>query len=303
MPIPDFQTVMRPLLDCYSNGAPQRILDVEDELGRQFGLSDEELAEMLPSGRQQKFKNRVRWAATYLKNAGALERTERGVYRITQRGTDLLAANPDSINVSILRQFEEFRSFHAGSGDGGASLAAVEAAHEPTITPEEQIAEAHGALRSALIVDLQERISSLTPAAFEQLVLDVLAAMGYGASGAGLRVGGPGDAGIDGVIKEDRLGLDVIYVQAKKWADSVQRPAVQGFVGALQGARATKGIMFTASSFTRGAEEYAATVSPRVILVDGRTLAELMIDHDVGVSTREVFRVKRVDSDYFGDDV
>jgi restriction system protein len=253
---------------------------------------------MLPSGKQQKFKNRVRWAATYLKNAGALDRAERGIYRITARGTDLLAQNPVSIDVGTLKQFDEFRAFHTGTSDAVAPSSPSVIAE--ATTPEEQIIAASEALRQALIVELRERIAALTAAEFEQLVLDVLRAMGYGASGTGLRTGGPGDAGIDGVIEEDRLGLDVIYVQAKRWVDPVQRPAVQGFVGALQGARATKGIMFASSSFTSGATEYAATVSPRVILVDGARLAALMVDHDVGVSTRDVYRVKHLDSDYFG---
>ncbi len=177
---------------------------------------------MLPSGKHQKFKNRVRWAATYLKNAGAIDRTERGVYRITERGAGLLSANPVSISVATLNQFDEFRTFHAGGGEGTSK--SVVAVAEPAATPEESMAVAHAALRHALVADLQERIAAMTPAAFEQLVLDVLSAMGYGASGAGLRTGGPGDAGIDGVIKEDRLGLDLIYVQAKKWVDPVPRP-------------------------------------------------------------------------------
>jgi restriction system protein len=297
--IPDFQTIMRPLLQAYADGLPKRIAEAEVELGESFGLTPDELAELLPSGKQQKFKNRVRWSATYLKNAGALERLERGLYRISQRGRDLLEANPASINIATLNQFEEFRAFHSGSG--GNETPGLTTGEEPA-TPEEQIASAASALRQALIADLRDRIAAMTPVGFELLVLDVLAAMGYGASGSQLRTGGSGDAGIDGVIEEDRLGLDVIYVQAKKWTDPVQRPAVQGFVGALQGARATKGIMFTSSSFSRGAEEYAANVSPRVILVDGQRLAALMIDHDVGVSTREVLRIKNVDSDYFGDE-
>ena len=241
---------------------------------------------------------------TYLHHAGAMERTGRGIYCITPRGIDLLASHPSSINVAALKQFEEFRSFHAGgTGAGTPVLEGDPNLVDDVMTPEEQIAAAHVALRLALIAELRERITALTPAGFEQLVLDVLAAMGYGASGSGLRTGGSGDAGIDGVIEEDHLGLNVIYIQAKRWADTVHRPAVQGFVGALQGARATKGIMFTSSSFSQGAEEYAATVSPRVILVDGQRLASLMIDHDVGVSTREVMRVKIVDSDYFSEDL
>jgi restriction system protein len=298
MAIPDFQTVMRPLLVAYSAGEARRIIDAEADVADAFALSDAELAEMLPSGRQQKFKNRVRWAATYLKNAGALERTARGVYRITDRGQQLLEANPTAVGVATLNQFEEFRAFHSGSGTR-ASATTVDLPE--TSTPEEQIEEASTALRQAVIAELRERIAAMTPADFEQLVLDVLGAMGYGVE-AGVRTGRSGDAGIDGVIDEDKLGLDRIYVQAKKWADTVHRPVVHGFVGALTGARASKGIMFTSSTFSAGAQEYAAGVSPRVILVDGARLAALMIDFDVGVTTREVFRVKQVDSDYFAQD-
>jgi restriction system protein len=171
-------------------------------------------------------------------------------------------------------------------------------------TPEERIDLAYQELRQALIAELRDRISTVSPTAFEDLVLDVLHAMGYGdgTEHSRLRTGASGDAGIDGVIREDRLGLDVVYVQAKRWEATVGRPVLQGFVGALQGARATKGIIFTASNFSREAEAYAASVSPRVVLVDGESLAALMIDHNVGVSDREKYAVKRVDSDYFGDD-
>jgi restriction system protein len=307
MAVPDFQTVMRPLLEEYTAGGERRIADVRAALGAKFGLTEEELAERLPSGLAKTFDNRVGWAATYLYRTGLLARPRRSVYAITDRGREVLTTNPDRIDLGVLSQFPEFQEFRKARGrrkwrapDSGAD--AVEA---DSATPEEQIEAAHQELREALIGEIQERIAAMSPTAFEDLVLDVLYAMGYGdgTEHSRLRTGASGDAGIDGVIREDRLGLDVVYVQAKRWEATVGRPVVQGFVGALQGARASKGIIFTASDFSSEAKTYAASVSPRVILVGGERLAELMIDHDVGVSIRETYPVKRVDSDYFGDEV
>ncbi len=212
----------------------------------------------------------------------------------------MLAEHPDRIDLSVLSQFPEFDEFR--STRGGRRQRVV--APPPTVeqTPEERIETAYEELRTALVAEVRDRISGMSSAEFEDLVLDVLHAMGYGEEGEGSRLR-TRDGGIDGVIRQDRLGLDAVYVQAKRWEATVGRPVVQGFVGALQGVRATKGIIFTASDFSNEAREYAATVSPRVILVDGERLAELMIDHDVGVSVRETYAVKRVDSDYFGDDV
>jgi restriction system protein len=306
MAIPDFQTLMRPLLQEYAPGEERAIADVRAALADQFNLTGEELAERLPSGLARTFDNRVGWAATYLYRVGLLARPRRSVYSITDRGRDVLAANPERIDLGVLAQFPEFDDFRKSTSGRRARKQSVTAqlSAVETATPEERMHAADDELRKALVADLRDRISAMPYAAFEELVLDVLHAMGYGdgTEGSRLRTGGSGDAGIDGVIREDKLGLDVLYVQAKRWGASVGRPVVQAFVGALQGARASKGIIFTASTFTSDARSYAATVSPRVILVDGQRLAELMVDHDVGVSVRDTYTVKRIDGDYFGEE-
>ena len=308
MAVPDFQTLMRPLLKEYAAGGERRIGDVREALATRLGLTEQELAERLPSGLARTFDNRVGWAATYLYRVGLLARPQRSVYTITARGREVLAANPGRVDLGVLSQFPEFAEFRKASGArrarGGAGVATQESVVTETATPEERIDAAYQELRQALIAEVRDRISAVSPTAFEDLVLDVLHAMGYGdgTEDSRLRTGASGDAGIDGVIREDRLGLDVVYVQAKRWEATVGRPVVQGFVGALQGARASKGIIFTASAFSGEAREYAASVSPRVVLVDGERLAALMIDHNVGVSDRETYAVKRVDSDYFGDE-
>lgn len=308
MAVPDFQTLMRPLLEEYATGGERRIADVRSVLAVKFGLTEEELAERLPSGLAKTFDNRVGWAATYLYRVGLLSRPQRSVYVITGRGREVLKANPQRVDLAVLAEFPELAEFRKASGakkgKGGAGQGVLGTEPAETATPEERIDAAYQELRLALVADLRDRISTISPAAFEELVLDVLTAMGYGdgAEHSRLRTGASGDAGIDGVIREDRLGLDVVYVQAKRWEATVGRPVVQGFVGALQGARASKGIIFTASSFSSEARDYAASVSPRVVLVDGERLASLMSDHNVGVSVRETYAVKRLDNDYFGDE-
>ena len=299
---------MRPLLEEYVSGEERPIADARAALGQRFELTDEELAERLPSGLARTFDNRVGWAATYLYRVGLLVRPRRSVYEITERGREVLAANPERVDLTVLSQFPEFAEFRQAGGRGRARRRGGGPVEGPavteTATPEERIDAAYQELRQALIDDLRDRIAGISPVAFEDLVLDVLHAMGYGdgTEDSRLRTGRSGDAGIDGVIREDRLGLDVVYVQAKRWEGTVGRPVVQAFVGALQGARASKGIIVTASTFSGDAREYASGVSPRVVLVDGERLAALMIDHNVGVSDRETYAVKRVDGDYFGDE-
>lgn len=303
MAVPDFQTLMRPVLAEYAAGVERPIADVRAALATKLELSDEELSERIRSG-QRTFDNRVGWAATYLRQCGLLERTGRGVNVITDRGRQVLEANPDRIDLAVLSQFPELAKFRRARSTRRAGSVEPPSVTE-TATPEERIVSAYQELREALVAEVRDRIATMTPTAFEDLVLDVLHAMGYGdgTEHSRLRVGGGGDAGIDGVIREDRLGLDLVYVQAKRWQGTVGRPVVQGFVGALTGVRASKGVIFAASTFTPDAVSYAETVSPRVILVDGERLAELMIDHNVGVSDRDTFHVKRLDSDYFGEDV
>lgn len=303
MAVPDFQTLMRPVLEEYAAGGEQPIADVRAKLAVKFALTEEELAERIASG-QLTFHNRVGWATTYLRQCGLLERPRRGVYRITERGREVLAANTERIDLSVLSQFPELAELRKARGATRGSRVVEPTAITDTATPEERIVAAYNELREALIAEVRDRIASMTPAAFEDLVLDVLQSMGYGdeSEHARLRVGGAGDAGIDGVIREDRLGLDVVYVQAKRWRGNVGRPELQSFVGALTGVGASKGIIFSASGFTPEATSYGETTrSPRVILVDGERLAELMIDHNVGVSDRDSYAVKRIDSDYFGE--
>lgn len=305
MAIPDFQTLMRPLLEAYASGDERPISDVRRELGEQFNLTEEELTERLPSGPAKLFDNRVGWATTHLFHAKLLARPKRGVYVITDRGRDVLVANPDRVDLRVLSLFPETAELRRPQGGGRRRRAAeVITDVDETATPQERIDAAYQELRNALVADVLERVHTMAPSAFEDLVLDVLHAMDYGdgTPDSRLRLGGVGDAGIDGVIWQDRLGVDAVYVQAKRWGAGVGRPVVQGFVGALQGARASKGIIFTASTFTADAREYASTVTPRVILIDGERLAELMIDYNVGVAPRETYEVKGVDRDYFGDD-
>ncbi len=303
MALPDFQTLMRPMLEEYASGAERPIADVRAALADMFALTEDDLEERLHSGPTRVFDNRVGWAVYYLKATGLLTRPRRAVYCITPRGAEVLAANPQRVDLRVLAQFPEFEELRRSRKDRPPAEPITDDQVALDATPDEQIEVAHRELRRVLVEDLRARISAMPPAAFEELVLDVLQAMGYGADreSARLHLGKPGDQGIDGAIEEDRLGLDVVYVQAKRWKSDVGRPEIQAFVGALQGARAAKGIIFTAGRFSRGAGEYARTIATRVVLVDGDRLAELMIDHDVGVTTKETYTVKRPDSDYFGD--
>jgi restriction system protein len=291
-------------MEEYASGREEPIAAVRSRLAGRFHLTEAELAQRLPSGTARTFDNRVGWAATYLCRVGLLERPRRSVYVITNRGRDVLTAHPDRIDLSVLSDFPEFKEFRQATTrrTRGVPTAVVEEGE--SATPEERLEGAYEELRTTLISDLLERIHSMPPVAFEDLVLDVLHAMGYGdgTEDARLRTGRTGDAGIDGLIREDRLGLDVIYVQAKRWEATVGRPVVQAFVGALQGARASKGIIVTASSFSPDAQSYASTITPRVVLVDGARLAELMIDHGIGVTERKTYSIKRIDGDYFGEE-
>ncbi len=315
MSIPDYQTLMLPLLRLAADGSEHRFRDAVEQLAAEFQLSDQERATMLPSGTAPMFDNRVGWAKTYLKQAGLIDTTRRGYFRITLRGTELLGTNPDLIDASTLENYEEFRAFRSRRSEekGGlqpdlpTTLAPLSPASTvPEATPEELFSQAYQRLRSNLETEVLEQVKAATPAFFERLVIDLLVAMGYGGSrrDAGKAVGRSGDGGIDGIIKEDKLGLDVIYVQAKRWEGTVGRPEIQKFAGALQGQRANKGVFITTSGFSREAQEYAGIIPSKIILIGGEQLAALMVDHNVGVSPVSRFEIKRVDSDYFeGDSV
>ncbi len=234
----------------------------------------------------------------YLTKAGALKRIKRGVFQITERGNELLRKHPDKINIQMLSEFPEFIVFKKGDP---ASNEKVELKIESTQTPEEQLAGAYQILRDALANDVLEAVKKTPPAFFEKLVVDLLVAMGYGGSvaDAGRAVGRSGDGGIDGTIKEDKLGLDVVYIQAKRWKDSIGRPVIQGFAGSLDGVRARKGVLITTSSFTQDALDYVERIDKRIVLINGRQLADLMIEYNVGVTPTQTFTLQRLDSDYF----
>ena len=296
---------MRPLLVLTDDGNAHPIADLRDSLAEQFELSDEDLADRIPSGRVTTLQNRVGWAATYLYRCGLLERPRRAHYRITDRGRDVLARNQDRVDLNVLRQFDEFEEFRKRSRPRAEEPhgSQRQLAADDSETPEEQMEDSYRELRTALAAELLDRVRERSWQFFEQLVLDVLRETGYGGPlGASERLGRSGDEGVDGVIREDALGLDLIYVQAKKWANNVQRPDIQRFFGALHGQGATRGLFITTSDFSPQAREYADTVTPRVILVDGGQLADLMIDHSVGVTVEHAYEVKRVDLDYFESD-
>jgi restriction system protein len=295
------------MLALHANGLEYERAPIRAALAKHFDLSQDDLEEMLPSGRQRTFHNRVNWAAVYLVQAGLLDRPGRGKTKITARGREVLTRYPDRIDTSVLEQFPEFQDFlgRAKSTAPSSSEAAIRSTL-PQATPEEAIDVAYRELRAALAEEVLGRVLANPPDFFETVVLDVLLAMGYGGSreDAAQRLGRTGDEGLDGEIHEDRLGLDRIYIQAKRWKPDrpVRRPDVQAFVGALQGAQASKGVFITTSRFTDGAIDYVTHVQPRVVLVDGRRLADLMIEYGVGVSRFKSYELKRVDEDYFVDD-
>jgi restriction system protein len=300
MAIPDYQTCMLPFLQFLEDESEHSVRDVEEALASQFNLTPAEHAELLPSGQQGIFKNRIGWARTYLKKAGLLESPRRGVFKITDRGSKTLASKPVRIDVKFLEQFAEFIEFRDISKASPETVKITDLTPQKT-TPEEIIELAHQGLREQLAQELISRILACSPTFFEQLVVELLVKMGYGGSrrDAGERIGQSGDGGIDGIIKEDRLGLDTIFIQAKRWQGSVGRPEIQKFVGALQGQRAKKGVFITTSSYTSEAIEYASRIDTKVVLIDGKQLAGLMTDFDVGVSVSASYVVKRIDSDYF----
>ena len=300
MAIPDYQTCMLPFLRFLGDGADHSLQEAEEFLAKHFRLSDAERAELLPSGQQGIFKNRIGWARTYLKKAGLVVAPKRGVFKITDRGISTLEKNPVRIDGKYLEQFPEFMGFRdstkATSGIRGDLDSAI-VIPSTTATPEESIELAYQSLREQLAQELLAVVLNCSPTFFEQLVIDLLVKMGYGGSrrDAGERIGQTGDGGIDGIIKEDRLGLDAIFIQAKRWQGSVGRPEIQKFVGALQGQRAKKGVFITTSSYTPDAIDYASRIDTKVVLIDGKALSALMIDFDVGVSIAASYVVKRVD--------
>ena len=305
MPIPDYQTLMLPLLKIAGDGKVHTKRDALSVLAEQFTLTEDERKELLPSGNQAVFDNRVGWARTYLKKAVLIEYVQRGQFQITERGKSVLAKNPPRIDVPYLRQFPEFLEFQKKPSHTTTVQEQVEGL-EAVETPEELVASGYLKLRQQVEYELLSRVKDCPPEFFERLVVKLLTTIGYGGSlaDAGKALGKSGDGGVDGVIKEDKLGLDQIYIQAKRWdGTTVGRPEIQKFVGALHGKRARKGIFITTSTFSKDAQEYANSVETKVILIDGSRLVELMFEYGVGVSTVNNYVVKRIDSDFFEDEV
>lgn len=305
MAIPDFQTVMRPLLFSLSDKQERPSSWLYTQICDEFGLSPQEREQLLPSKRQPVLNNRVAWALFHMKSAGLVESPKRGIYKLTARGQQTIKKNPLKVDMKILAQFPEYAAMRAKQKQEIGENISLDSPmiSESIVTPDEAIATAYQELRASLIQELLEKIKQSSPQFFEQLVVDVLLAMGYGGSqrDAGEALGKSGDGGIDGVIREDKLGLDVIYIQAKRWEGAVGRPTVQGFVGAIHGVKASKGVIITTSDFTAEARQYVKTVQTRIVLVDGQTLAELMIDHNVAVSRVSNYEIKKVDNDYFSE--
>jgi len=293
---------MLPLLRFCADGREHGRHDAQPFLAQKFALTESELAELLPSGKQAKFVNRIAWAKSYLKQAGLLETTTRGIFRISERGRSVLADNPTRVDMKYLERFPEYQAFRSGQRFANQQDEAVGSIQQ--VTPEELLESGYLQIRTALAADLLAQIKLASPAFFEHAVVDLLLRMGYGGTreDAGQVVGKSNDGGIDGIIKEDRLGLDVIYIQAKRWEGDVGSSEIRNFIGALSVHKAEKGVFITTSGFTKNARETAAKVSSKIVLIDGPTLAELMIDFGLGVSTVNTYEIKRIDSDFFVED-
>ena len=298
MAIPTYDQIMLPLLKWAAECREDiQVRESVEAMAEHYSLSDEDRAQLLPSGQQALLDNRVAWARTYLKKAGLIDSPKRGFFRVTAQGLELLKEPLDKLDRNLLKRFESFRGFT----DVEKSELEVVVQAQSSATPEDLLAAAYKEIRSGLESDLLDQVKQVTPAFFEQLVVDLLVAMGYGGNrvDAAQAIGKSGDGGIDGVINEDRLGLDVIYIQAKRWEGNVGRPEIQKFAGALQGQRARKGVFITTSAFTKDAQEYASFIDSRIILIDGVRLVGLMVEHNVGVSVVGTYEIKRIDQDYF----
>jgi restriction system protein len=300
MAIPDYQTIMLPLLKFAADDEEHKFRDTVVGLADGFDLTEEERNELLPSRTGRLFDNRVGWARLYLVKAGLLKATRHGYFQITKLGQDALSQNPEKIDKDFLMQFPEFvKAWEEHKGKRKAKTP-VDVTSDET-TPEESLEAAYQELQDGLAADILQNVKQCSPAFFERLVVELLLNMGYGGSRreAGKAIGKTSDGGIDGIIKEDKLGLDIIYIQAKRWENTVGRPEIQKFAGALQGQKAKKGIFITTSNFSRDASDYVNNIDTKIVLIDGERLAVLMIDHNVGVSPIASYEIKKIDTDYF----
>ncbi|MBC8117869.1 MAG: restriction endonuclease [Candidatus Saccharimonas sp.] len=303
MAVPDFQSMMLPLLEAIADGAEHSNSAVYDSVARQMNVSAEDLQLMHSGGEQTVFYNRVAWGKTYLKKGGLLQSPKRGTIQITEAGQRMLKNRPAKIDIRFLKQF--------GAGDwlksspASAVVLVEEAVSESSAaTPEDLLEAGSKSLRDELVVEIIEQVKRCSSQFFERLVVKLLVAMGYGGSleDAGQVLGRSGDGGIDGTIKEDKLGLDVICIQAKRWEGTVGRPVVQAFAGSMEGFRARKGVLITTATFSKEAEDYITRIERKIVLVDGQRMAELMIAHNVGVTVMQTYEIKRLDTDFFTED-
>lgn len=304
MPIPDFQSLLLPVLSAISDGSEHRMKDIIEILAQTFKLTEDERKQLLPSERAFLFDNRVHWARFYLKKAGLVDTFKRGTITITKRGSEVIGKSPKAINLNFLRQFPEFNEgVTAKENKSRSSIDEMPQASNEIGTPEETLENAYLKIREALCQEILSKVISLSPNYFEKLVVELLVKMGYGGSikDAGRVIGKSGDEGIDGTIKEDKLGLDIIYIQAKRWkpGNAVGRPDLQQFVGALAGQGAKKGIFITTSTFSKEAKNYVPRNETKIVLIDGDMLANYMIDYNIGVTLQQTFEIKKIDSDYF----
>ena len=307
MPVPDFQSLMLPVLKALSDGRETPISEVRENVAAAGELTQEDLGELLPSGRQSVFVNRIAWAVTHMSHAGLIEKIRRGVYRLTREGKSLLAKSPPKIDLKVLQNFSAYVDWRKGKGTSVPSIATVvDHPADTSLTPEEEMGRAAGELQDALVDEVLERVQNSEPAFLERVVVDLLIAMGYGGgdSKKGRVTGGSGDGGIDGTIREDALGLDQVYLQAKKNApeNTVGEKDLRNFAGALDAANTTKGVFVTTASFTSSATAYVEKSPKRIVLIDGKELARLMVKNGIGVRRKMQYEVNWIDEDYFDDE-
>jgi restriction system protein len=299
MAIPDFETLMLPTLQFAADENEHSYRETIEHLANWYSLTEEERKKRVPSGVMPILNNRVSWTLFYLRKAGLLESTRRGFYKITQTGLEALSQKPTKVDTNYLRRYLSFQEFISTKSE--KSSKEEDLAATSSKSPDELLEYSYQTLREVLASELLLQIKKRSPEKFENLVVELLVRMGYGGSinEAGEVIGRSGDEGIDGTIKEDVLGLDVIYIQAKKWDTTVGRPEIQKFAGALQGRRARKGIFITTGSFSKDAVDFSSRIDNRIVLIDGKKLVDLMIDHNIGVSTLKTYEIKKLDSDYF----
>ncbi len=306
MPVPDFQSIMLPFLQTLEDGAERSMREMGDLLAAKFSLTESELQELLPSGQAKLFSNRVAWAKTHLKNAGLVDNPTRGRVRISELGRSVLTQAPATVDMKFLRQYESYQRFTGqikeSEDDSTDTIGIIPALDDRT--PLELFESSYAKLRAALAEELLDKLIECSPQFFEQIVVKLLHAMGYGGQfGEGRVTNYSHDGGIDGVISEDKLGLDVVCIQAKRWQGTVSRPTVQSFVGSMDLIRAKKGVVITTSDFSRDAYEFVDRIEgKRVVLMNGKQLAQFMIDHDVGVSVTGAYMLKEVSNDFFEED-